>query len=156
MIELVKLHHVSFTVKDLEASKRFYRDVLGLAELPRPDLQARGAWLAVGDRQIHLIEGSYRRKESENVLIRSDHVALEVRDLEGVREKLRSRLWLCGSAGRGGGTSTRVCWWKSRHSGEPNRNAWRTPRRVRWLALVRPNDERARGRTVRENVRGAR
>ena len=89
MIELVKLHHVSFTVKDLEASKHFYRDVLGLAELPRPNLQARGAWLAVGDRQIHLIEGSYRRKESENVLIRSDHVALEVKDLEGVRKQLR-------------------------------------------------------------------
>ena len=89
MIELVKLHHVSYTVKDLEASKHFYSDVLGLAELPRPNLQARGAWLAVGDRQIHLIEGSYSRKESENVLIRSDHVALEVKDLEGVRKQLQ-------------------------------------------------------------------
>ena len=90
MIGLVKLHHVSFTVQDLEASKHFYRDVLGLAEIPRPDLQARGAWLAVGDRQIHLIAGSDRRKESDNVLIRSDHVALEVNDLEGVRKQLQA------------------------------------------------------------------
>jgi len=50
------LHHSSFPVLDLERSLAFYTGVLGLQPLPRPDLGVPGAWLAVGDGQIHLIE----------------------------------------------------------------------------------------------------
>ncbi|MCW5892970.1 MAG: VOC family protein [bacterium] len=50
------LGHVSFPVADLERSLHFYRDVLGLAEIPRPDLGFPGAWLGVGDGQVHLIQ----------------------------------------------------------------------------------------------------
>jgi glyoxylase I family protein len=51
-----RVDHVSFAVRDLERSLRFYRDVLGLAPAPRPDLGIPGAWLAAGDAQVHLIE----------------------------------------------------------------------------------------------------
>jgi catechol 2,3-dioxygenase-like lactoylglutathione lyase family enzyme len=50
------LSHVSFPVRDLERSLRFYRDVLGLVPVPRPDFGFPGAWLAAGDAQVHLIE----------------------------------------------------------------------------------------------------
>lgn len=50
------LNHVSFAVRDLDRSLRFYRDLLGLAPLPRPDFGVPGAWLQVGDAQIHLIQ----------------------------------------------------------------------------------------------------
>jgi glyoxylase I family protein len=50
------LNHVSFAVRDLGRSLAFYRDLLGLAELPRPDFGVPGAWLGVGDAQIHLIQ----------------------------------------------------------------------------------------------------
>jgi len=50
------LHHVSFPVRDLERSLRFYRDLLGLEPTPRPDFGFPGAWLASGDAQVHLIE----------------------------------------------------------------------------------------------------
>jgi glyoxylase I family protein len=52
------LSHVSFPVRDLERSLRFYRDVLGLVPVPRPDFGFPGAWLAAGDAQVHLIEVS--------------------------------------------------------------------------------------------------
>jgi glyoxylase I family protein len=50
------LSHVSFPVRDLERSLRFYRDLLGLVPVPRPDFGFPGAWLAAGDAQVHLIE----------------------------------------------------------------------------------------------------
>jgi len=50
------LNHVSFPVRDLECSLRFYRDLLGLVPVPRPDFGFPGAWLAAGDTQVHLIE----------------------------------------------------------------------------------------------------
>src|SRR4029077_5533705 len=41
------IHHVSICVADAEAGLAFYRDVLGLTQLPRPDL-GPGHWLAAG------------------------------------------------------------------------------------------------------------
>ena len=56
MVDLVKLHHVSFAIKDLDDSKRFFGGVLGLSEIERPGFNFAGAWYALGDRQLHLIQ----------------------------------------------------------------------------------------------------
>jgi catechol 2,3-dioxygenase-like lactoylglutathione lyase family enzyme len=51
------LHHVSLCVSDLARAMAFYRDLLGLLELPRPDLGIPGAWFDVGGGlKLHLIE----------------------------------------------------------------------------------------------------
>lgn len=50
------LHHVSVVVADTARALAFYRDLLGLAVVARPDLGYPGAWLAVGGRQLHLLE----------------------------------------------------------------------------------------------------
>ena len=51
------LHHVSLCVSDLARAMVFYRDLLGLPELPRPDLGIPGAWFDVGSGlKLHLIE----------------------------------------------------------------------------------------------------
>lgn len=55
LLALQGLNHVSFPVQDLEQSVRFYRDVLGLAPLPRPNLPFPGAWLGGQGIQVHLI-----------------------------------------------------------------------------------------------------
>jgi len=88
MIDLVKLHHVSFAVSDLAASKRFFGGVLGLPEIERPNFDFPGAWYAIGDRQLHLIEQSGAGRDVGGRISRSDHMALEVRDMEGVRKTL--------------------------------------------------------------------
>lgn len=53
----VRAHHMSFPVRDLERSRRFYEDVLGLETIPRPDLgPLGGVWYAAGACEVHLIE----------------------------------------------------------------------------------------------------
>lgn len=51
------ISHVSVLVSNTEKSLAFYRDIIGLVVDPeRPDLGYPGAWLTVGDQQIHLLE----------------------------------------------------------------------------------------------------
>ena len=55
-MEIGFLHHVTLTVTDLDRSKEFYRDILGLKEIARPAFPFPGAWFEVGDAQhLHLI-----------------------------------------------------------------------------------------------------
>jgi glyoxylase I family protein len=90
MIDIVRLHHVSFAVRDIAASKRFFGEVVGLKELDRPAFDFPGAWYALGDRQLHLIEQSGAGREVEGRISRSDHMALEVADLAPVRAALEA------------------------------------------------------------------
>lgn len=49
--------HASVIVSDTERALTFYRDVLGLpVSNERPNLGYPGAWLILGDQQIHLLE----------------------------------------------------------------------------------------------------
>ena len=57
-MEILELHHVSLPTADLERSRAFYREVLGLAEIPRPPFPFPGAWFRLGDRELHLIGSS--------------------------------------------------------------------------------------------------
>ncbi|WP_120798952.1 VOC family protein [Thiocapsa rosea] len=51
------IHHVSLIVSDTARALAFYQGILELELAPeRPDLSFPGAWLWVGDRQIHLLE----------------------------------------------------------------------------------------------------
>jgi glyoxylase I family protein len=53
---IVSLNHASFIVTNTEVSLGFYRDILGLQQVDRPDLGFPGAWLQLGTQQIHLLE----------------------------------------------------------------------------------------------------
>jgi catechol 2,3-dioxygenase-like lactoylglutathione lyase family enzyme len=56
-MEILELHHVSLPTRDLERSRAFYREALGLAEIQRPPFPFPGAWFRLGDRELHLIGG---------------------------------------------------------------------------------------------------
>ncbi|AKH20096.1 VOC family protein [Sedimenticola thiotaurini] len=50
-------HHASLIVADTTRALDFYHRVLGLeVDTTRPDLGYPGAWLNLGDHQIHLLE----------------------------------------------------------------------------------------------------
>ena len=52
----IRLQHCGLLVADLERSRRFYGEALGLEELPRPaSFTFGGAWFALGDTEIHLL-----------------------------------------------------------------------------------------------------
>ena len=54
---ITAIHHASFIVADTQRALAFYCGVLGLEQdHGRPDLGYPGAWLQVGDGQIHLLE----------------------------------------------------------------------------------------------------
>jgi len=50
------LNHVSVVAYDIETSRRFYVDELGLEEVPAPDFGSPVAWLQAGNCQVHLFE----------------------------------------------------------------------------------------------------
>ena len=89
MIPLERLHHVSFAVADLARSKEFFGGVIGLPELQRPAFTFPGAWYAIGDRQLHLIEQPGSGREVSGRISRSDHMALEVKDIAAAESALQ-------------------------------------------------------------------
>lgn len=57
-MEIDSLHHVALPCAVLERSRRFYQEVLGLTEIPRPALPVAGAWFRVGaSQELHLVVG---------------------------------------------------------------------------------------------------
>lgn len=54
---LLRFHHASLIVSDTARALKFYNGLLGLQiDGRRPDLGYPGAWLSLGEQQIHLLE----------------------------------------------------------------------------------------------------
>lgn len=88
------VHHVSLCVADLEASLGFYRDLLGLRTLERPDFGVPGAWLDAGNAQIHLIvapEGFDTGRPPKELSPLANHLAFGVADYEEAVALFESR-----------------------------------------------------------------
>ncbi|NOZ11237.1 MAG: glyoxalase [Gammaproteobacteria bacterium] len=92
MTNYLQIHHTSVLVSDTRRALAFYRDVLEMPLVQRPDLGYPGAWLEVGSQQIHLIELAPTRLESDTTLHggRDHHVALSVYDLDVLVGRLDS------------------------------------------------------------------
>lgn len=91
MAAIIGIHHASLIVANTGRSLAFYRDLLGLAvDANRPALGYPGAWLRVGDRQIHLLElpnpDPVSGRPSHGG--RDRHLAMTVDDLEGLARRL--------------------------------------------------------------------
>ncbi len=89
-IPIRSVHHIARTTRRLEASRRFYRDVLGFREIERPPFSFGGAWLYNYGVQIHLIEDPQAPHPTENISTRADHLALHVDDIEEAKRLLQA------------------------------------------------------------------
>lgn len=89
-LPILGLHHVALTTNRLEASLRFYTDVLGFRQLRRPPFSFRGAWLFGYGIQIHLIESAAMHGEPEPIDSRRNHVALRVTRLEPMLQHFKA------------------------------------------------------------------
>ena len=82
------IDHYTVLTNDLEATKRFYCDFLGLKDGPRPPFTFPGAWLYAGDRPVvHVIAG--RPFSQENGTGGVDHVAFAA---QGSPDEMMKRL----------------------------------------------------------------
>ena len=76
----LQLNHVAIHVADVPRSVAFYRDVLRLAEIPRPAFSFPGAWFRLGnDQELHLIGDSQYPVVDQH---RGNHYALLIDDVE--------------------------------------------------------------------------
>lgn len=92
MISIESLHHVAVCVSDLERAKRFYSDVLGLVELPRPPFDFGGAWYQLGERQqLHLIvhPPTLTMRRTTDIDAKDGHLAIRVGSYQETVEHLR-------------------------------------------------------------------
>lgn len=85
-IEVTAIDHVSVLITDLERSRHFYRDVLGLKEIAKPRTFAfRVIWFDLGTQQLHLL----LKPQPDTVSPR--HFALRVKDVQAARAYFRER-----------------------------------------------------------------
>src|SRR5258708_31871732 len=82
-MEIRKLDHAAFLVKDVERSCQFYGQVLGMEQIPRPkNFDFPGAWFSKGSFQI-------RSEEHTSELQSPDHLVCRLL----LEKKKNSRFW---------------------------------------------------------------
>lgn len=87
-LQIIRLDHLQICIPagEEENARKFYRDIIGLEEIEKPDaLKPNGGlWFKVADIQLHIgvepATGSSKR-----------HPAFEVKDLASIKEYLKSR-----------------------------------------------------------------
>ena len=86
MTQIIRLQHAAVTVPTarLDEARRFYSDVLGLREVPRPpELQDRpGIWYSFGSTELHIQARDGAPQETGD-----RHPALIVDDIDGWRAR---------------------------------------------------------------------
>lgn len=83
VMKATALNHVSIPAVDVEVSARFYRDVLGLEEVPAPNFGFPVKWFRLGTQQLHLFEVAEQPGRTYQ------HLAIEVDDFEGTYLRLK-------------------------------------------------------------------
>ena len=81
-----KIDHVSVLITDVERSRRFYRDVLGLREIAKPrTFSFIVLWFDLGNQQLHLLLKDKPDTRSPR------HFALRVTDVQAARNFFREQ-----------------------------------------------------------------
>lgn len=81
------IHHIAIEVTNVERSRAFYADALGLEEIPRlteGTSKSGGAWFRLGGGDLHLQERSAGSAKT------GQHFALVVEDFGRVVEKAKT------------------------------------------------------------------
>ena len=96
LLSVQAIDHVAVIARDLEASRQFYQDILGMNPVPRPDFPFPGLWFQAGNTQIHVILESEEAGPAGSssfegtVPARGHHMAFELDDCAHAVEQLQS------------------------------------------------------------------
>ena len=91
-MEVNTIDHVNVETDNVDRSAKFYREVIGLKEGPRPDFDRPGFWMYAGDKPVvHIIKTAQNNKMltgSKDASI--SHFALQIKNLKNARDHLES------------------------------------------------------------------
>lgn len=90
-IHVKSIDHVTIVVKDLQATRHFYVDVLGMTEVARPGFSFAGQWFQAGVTLIHTIlefEGSGPAGSAACSQTRGHHFAFLVDDCHAAGRRI--------------------------------------------------------------------
>lgn len=73
-----QIDHLAISVTDLEESREFYKDVIGLEEISEPFGEGRHAWFDMGGVELHVILAADERRERD----KSNHLCFSVPDMD--------------------------------------------------------------------------
>jgi catechol 2,3-dioxygenase-like lactoylglutathione lyase family enzyme len=89
-MEVATIDHVNVETDELERSAKFYREVIGLKEGPRPDFDRPGFWMYAGEKPVvHIIKTDPNNKMltgSKDASI--SHFALQIKDFQTSKDHL--------------------------------------------------------------------
>ena len=95
---LLGIQHLALIVADVDRSRRFYGEQLGMEEIPRPEIFTfTGAWFRAGGQELHLIGAADTTSaagwpdpgpSAHSGL--AGHLAIEVDDLDAERARLET------------------------------------------------------------------
>lgn len=89
------IHHVALKCKSgkLDETRRFYTELFGMKDSPRPDLGFPGHWLDLDDTMFHLLEyeppkhlDPWHSRDEANSMV--DHIAVKSRGFDEARQRL--------------------------------------------------------------------
>jgi glyoxylase I family protein len=82
VVKPLAIHHVAINVRDLDEALEFYEGALGFVRRhDRPEFGFPGAWLDVGDQQLHLIEAPAPADVGQHFAVRVDDLGVVVAEL---------------------------------------------------------------------------
>ena len=86
-MEVATIDHVNVETDELERSAKFYREVIGLKEGPRPDFDRPGFWMYAGEKPVVLI---IKTDPNNKMLTGSkdasiSHFSLQIKDFRSLR-----------------------------------------------------------------------
>tara|TARA_B100000809_G_C15121202_1_gene524366 strand:+ start:942 stop:1325 length:384 start_codon:yes stop_codon:yes gene_type:complete len=90
------IDHFLVVSSDLEKTRAFYCDLLGMEQLPRPDFSFPGLWFEAGNTQVHVtLEGEDAGTAGQgeftgNYPARGQHLAFEIDDAAEAASHLES------------------------------------------------------------------
>jgi catechol 2,3-dioxygenase-like lactoylglutathione lyase family enzyme len=92
MLHFTGVSHISLTVTDLAAARKFYGDTLGLREIERPNFKFPGAWYALqDDLSLHItVKDDWPLRPAGAFDTRDPHFALAVADADVTYERVHA------------------------------------------------------------------